>query len=85
MLAKNRRYYNGKLATVTQLKEDYILVRFENGDEMELEPDSWVNVRYSLNEESGEIIEEEELGSFTQYPIRLVWAITIHVPGVDFR
>lgn len=76
-VGENRRYYNGKLATVTQLKEDYILVRFENGDEMELEPDSWVNVRYSLNEESGEI-EEEELGSFTQYPIRLAWAITIH-------
>lgn len=76
-VGENRRYYNGKLATVVQLKEDYILVRFENGDEMELEPDSWVNVRYSLNEESGEI-EEEELGSFTQYPIRLAWAITIH-------
>lgn len=74
---ENRRYYNGKLATVKELKEDFILVKFENGDEMELEHDSWKNVRYTLNEESGEI-EEEELGSFTQYPIRLAWAITIH-------
>ncbi|NDV96182.1 hypothetical protein D0T84_14860 [Dysgonomonas sp. 521] len=74
---ENRRYYNGKLATVKELKEDFILVKFENGEEMELEHDSWKNVRYTLNEESGEI-EEEELGSFTQYPIRLAWAITIH-------
>jgi hypothetical protein len=74
---ENRCYYNGKLATVKELKEDFILVKFENGDEMELEHDSWKNVRYTLNEESGEI-EEEELGSFTQYPIRLAWAITIH-------
>lgn len=76
-MGESRRYYNGKLAIIKQLKEDKILVTFENGDEMELELDSWKNVRYTLNEESGEI-EEEELGSFTQYPIRLAWAITIH-------
>ncbi|WP_029905145.1 helix-turn-helix domain-containing protein [Prevotella sp. 10(H)] len=74
---ENRRYYNGKLATVIFLGEEKIQVRFENGEEMELEPETWRNVRYCLNEESGEI-EEEELGSFTQYPIRLAWAITIH-------
>ncbi|MBK5719374.1 helix-turn-helix domain-containing protein [Dysgonomonas sp. Marseille-P4677] len=74
---ESRRYYNGKLATISRLGEDTIQVRFENGDEMELESETWRNVRYRLNEESGEI-EEEELGSFTQYPIRLAWAITIH-------
>jgi len=74
---ESRRYYNGKLGTIKELKEDSILVVFLNGDEMQLELDSWQNVRYTLNEESGEI-EEEELGSFTQYPIRLAWAITIH-------
>lgn len=74
---EKRRYYNGKLATICLLTEDKIQVRFENGDEMELESETWRNVRYKLNEESGEI-EEEELGSFTQYPIRLAWAITIH-------
>lgn len=74
---ESRRYYNGKLATISAVKKDKIQVRFENGDEMELESETWRNVRYRLNEESGEI-EEEELGSFTQYPIRLAWAITIH-------
>jgi hypothetical protein len=72
-----RRYYNGKLATISRLKEDKIEVCFENGDLMELERETWRNVRYKLNENSGNI-EEEELGSFTQYPIRLAWAVTIH-------
>lgn len=72
-----RRYYNGKLATVSYISEENIFVRFEDGSEMELERETWRNVRYSLNTDSGDI-EEEELGSFTQYPIRLAWAITIH-------
>lgn len=74
---ENRRYYNGKLATINDLKDDKIEVCFENGHLMELEHDVWSNVRYRLNEDSGEI-EEEVLGSFTQYPIRLAWAVTIH-------
>lgn len=74
---ESRRYYNGKIGIIDSLKEESILVRFENGDLLEVEKESWRNVRYKLNEDSGEI-EEEELGSFTQYPIRLAWAITIH-------
>lgn len=76
-VGESRRYYNGKLATVTHLTTNKIFVRFEDDSEMELEHETWRNVRYSLNEDSGDI-EEEELGSFTQYPIRLAWAITIH-------
>lgn len=74
---ERRRYYNGKLATINRLKSDKIEVCFENGDLMELESETWSNIRYNLNMESGEI-EEEVLGSFSQYPIRLAWAITIH-------
>lgn len=74
---EKRRYYNGKLAVISFLSEKKIIVRFENGHEMELEEETWRNVRYSLNEDSGDI-QEEELGAFTQYPIRLAWAITIH-------
>ena len=76
-VGERRRFYNGKLATINSLKEDKIEVCFENGDLMNLEQDTWRNVRYRLNENSGEI-EEEELGSFTQYPVRLAWAVTIH-------
>lgn len=74
---EQRRYYNGKLATISRLKEDKIEVCFENGQLLELESETWSNVRYTLNAESGEI-EEEVLGSFTQFPVRLAWAITIH-------
>lgn len=76
-VGENRRYYNGKLATISRLMADKIEVCFENGQLMELESETWSNIRYTLNAESGEI-EEEVLGSFTQYPIRLAWAITIH-------
>lgn len=76
-VGERRRFYNGKLAIVNRLKEDKIEVCFENGDLMDLEQDTWRNVRYKLNENSGEI-EEEELGAYTQYPIRLAWAVTIH-------
>lgn len=74
---ENRRYYNGKLATISYLSHEKIFVRFEDGLEMELEEETWRNVRYTLNDDSGDI-EEEELGAFIQYPIRLAWAITIH-------
>jgi hypothetical protein len=75
--SEKRRFYNGKLAEITYLKADSIFVRFEDGREMEVEPETWHNIRYSLNAESGEI-EEQEIGSFRQYPLRLAWAITIH-------
>ncbi|RYZ20137.1 MAG: hypothetical protein EOO10_23550, partial [Chitinophagaceae bacterium] len=45
--------------------------------EMKLEKETWKNIRYQYNKENDDI-EEEELGSFKQYPIRLAWAITIH-------
>lgn len=73
-----RRYYNGKLAIVKKVTNDEILVSFNNGEEdLKMEKETWKNIRYSYNKENDHI-EEEELGSFVQYPIRLAWAITIH-------
>ena len=74
---EKRRYYNGKLGHIVALSTKGISVEFQDGSILELEKETWRNVRYVLNEESGEI-EEEELGHFSQYPIRLAWAITIH-------
>jgi hypothetical protein len=75
---ENRKFYNGMLAVVTELGSDYIMVKPVSGaDEMKVERDTWKNIRYQANKER-DSIEEEELGSFVQFPLRLAWAITIH-------
>jgi hypothetical protein len=83
MLIKNdkgevRRYFNGKIGTIKQIGDDRLTIEFpDEPDELVLEKETWKNIRYAYNREKDEI-EEEELGSFRQYPIRLAWAITIH-------
>lgn len=72
-----RRYYNGKLATVKKILNAEITVSINDGDDLKLEKETWKNIRYNYDKEKDDI-EEEELGSFEQYPIRLAWAITIH-------
>ena len=75
---ETRRYFNGKLGIVRMIDADRLLISFpDETDELELEKETWKNIRYSYNRETDKI-EEEELGTFTQYPIRLAWAITIH-------
>jgi uncharacterized protein YpbB len=75
---ESRRFYNGKIATISRIAGEDVYVRFE-GDEhdMLLEKETWRNIRYQYNNEEDKI-EEEEVGAFKQYPIRLAWAITIH-------
>lgn len=76
--SEERRFYNGKLATIKKIEGDEIRVALaESEEELVLEKETWDNIRYSYNAEK-ESIDEEKLGSFTQYPIRLAWAITIH-------
>jgi len=73
-----RRYYNGKIGTIETISQDKITVKFPDEDAtLELEKETWKNIRYSYNKEK-DYIDEEELGTFKQYPIRLAWAITIH-------
>lgn len=75
---ESRRFFNGKLAKITRIEEEEIyILPFGETDEWKLEKETWKNIRYVYNK-STHTIEEEELGSFTQYPIRLAWAITIH-------
>lgn len=77
-LAEIKRYYNGKIATVKEIRDERIIVTLTGShDELQLEKETWRNIRYTYNKADNRI-EEEELGSFTQYPIRLAWAITIH-------
>ncbi len=74
----DRRYFNGKIGRITEIDDDSILVRCP-GDPTTIAVNraEWQNVKYSLNEESKQI-EEEVLGTFVQYPLKLAWAITIH-------
>ena len=74
----DRRFFNGKLATVSKIMNDEITVSFvDGGEDLVLEKETWKNIRYIYNKENDDI-DEEELGSFTQYPVRLAWAITVH-------
>lgn len=73
-----RRFYNGKIGHITAIKEGEVYIRFPGEpDDMLLEREVWRNIRYVFHPEKDHI-EEEEMGSFAQYPIRLAWAITIH-------
>jgi YD repeat-containing protein len=56
---------------------DTLYIVTEDGREVDVERATWHNIRYRYNEQERKV-EEEELGTFTQFPIRLAWAITIH-------
>ena len=71
-----KRYYNGKIGKVLSMSKDMVLVDCE-GETVEVLPEKWSNTRYVLDKTTNEISEIED-GSFTQIPLRLAWAITIH-------
>nr|WP_315032994.1 AAA family ATPase [uncultured Chryseobacterium sp.] len=72
-----KKFYNGKLATISYLDEDLIKAVFEEtGKEITVTQEVWEQKRYTLDAQKN--IKTEVLGSFEQYPIRLAWAVTIH-------
>ena len=71
------RFFNGKIGRISYLDKTSLLIRFEDGEEVEVDSYIWKNKRYKVNEETNDI-EEDIIGTFEQYPIRLAWAITVH-------
>ncbi|MFO0435098.1 MAG: ATP-dependent RecD-like DNA helicase, partial [Sphingobacteriaceae bacterium] len=76
-ISGNQNYFNGKLAKVVDLSNKEIFVEFEDGQKIKLEKYKWENKRYIVNDLTNEI-EEEVIGEFVHYPVKLAWAITVH-------
>lgn len=74
----DKRYFNGKIGVITRISKYSIEVKCPDDAEcIDVSAETWNNTKYSINETTKEIVESVE-GSFTQYPLKLAWAITIH-------
>ncbi len=73
-----KKYFNGKIGTIKSISSSFIEVDFNEGrPAVTVEKYIWENNRYQLNETTNQI-EENNIGKFTHYPLKLAWAITIH-------
>ena len=73
-----KEYYNGMIGTVTEINDKHFFVRAKDtGVVIKVEPEQWDNTRYVINEQTNEIAEEVD-GTFTQFPVKPAWAITVH-------
>jgi len=73
-----KRYFNGKMGIIKSLSPEEIFVHFpEENKTIEVEKYEWKNIRYKVNDLTKEV-EEEVLGTFAHYPLKLAWAITVH-------
>lgn len=72
------RFYNGKIGRVESFdSDDSVTVSDADGNLISVQPVEWQNIKYALDEESGEI-KQNIIGQFRQLPLRIAWAITIH-------
>ncbi len=76
--SRERLFFNGKIGIITSISDDHILVKCP-GDlsEIVVNPLEWTNIKYELDTQTKEL-REKIIGTFTQFPLKLAWAITIH-------
>jgi hypothetical protein len=80
----DKLYYNGKLGVVTSLSKQAINVLCDDGTQVSVHNEVWENIRYNADSGSDQV-QTEIIGTFTHYPLRLAWAITIHkAQGLTF-
>ncbi len=71
-----KRYFNGKIGVIKSLNDEEIIVECDDIN-ISVSMETWENSRYVLDRVDGKL-QQETLGTFTQFPLRLAWAITIH-------
>jgi GTPase SAR1 family protein len=77
-ISNKKLFYNGKIGNVVDITDNYIYVKCpEDSENIATERLEWHNIQYTIDKEK-EIIQEKIIGSFTQYPLKLAWGITIH-------
>ena len=74
---QQKRWVNGTIGTVTKLTKDEIQVTTDSGDTYTVPCCSWESYSYEYDRETRKM-KKEQTGTFTQYPLRLAWAITVH-------
>ncbi len=76
--SSEKSYFNGKIGAITHISRKNIRIQCPGEEEeIEVEPATWENIEYSLNQKTMEI-RENKIGAFNQYPLKSAWAITIH-------
>lgn len=73
---EGKRYFNGKIGTITEIDDDTVFVKCEEGT-IEVSINTWENITYTHDPKTNSV-KEETVGTFSQLPLRLAWAITIH-------